>query len=34
MTRIVTTLKSGNHGRLLSEKVNDLALAFITPLCA
>src|SRR5690606_24237516 len=29
---IVATLKAGNHGSLLSQQVNDLALAFIAPL--
>jgi hypothetical protein len=30
----MATLKAGNHCSLLSEQINDLALALVTPLCA
>jgi hypothetical protein len=34
MTGVMTTLKTGHTGHLISEQVNDLALAFVTPLGA
>jgi hypothetical protein len=34
MTGIMTTLKTHNMGGFFCEQIHDLALAFVTPLCA